>query len=349
MWGAFVLTIFFVVFPIMFGVMIILNLDERYKRISFVYVAGFIGMMGLFYVPCVISTLAEVKFSILVAIYIMVFCIICCVCWRYHRVEVERLFSFDIMRFIMENKIWIVILLVIAYQILRSVFFMPYIYADDKSYIAMINDIIATDRLYRTDAGTGMEIALSEVSHRYVFASYFPFLAMISKCSGVHPLILCKTIFPIICVSLHYMIAYLLAKLLFRDNREKIGIFMLLYVVLCEFFIVSWYTISLRLLVWSWHNKAVMAAVIIPFVFTYGSDVLERCATKWEYIILLLVSLAACSTTMFGAVLTAIMYVMISLSNVIKKRDIKLLLQGIICSTPTILVIICGYVWKTIY
>ena len=187
----------------------------------------------------------------------------------------------------------------------------------------MITDIVDTNAIYtKTWAGQIDPMPLAEVSFKYVFTSYYPFLSSISILSGLHPLILCKTVIPVFYVPIHYLIIWRIGKFVFSDTedekkrREKQSVFMFFYVILIEFGQISYYTLSRRLMIWVWNSKSdCFCLLLIPlFFYTYifltENDESERLLGKtklfYRQMLVAIIALACNSSTLMGLIMSAI-------------------------------------------
>ncbi len=222
-----------------------------------------------------------------------------------------------------KNPYFDIALIIVIYQLVRYVVKQPYIYGDDVTYITMITDYVDTNAIYtKAWAGQLTPTPLSEISYKYVFTSYYPFMGMISMISGLHPLILCKTVIPIIYVPVHYLIIWRIGNYIFGSKedeskrKEELSTFMFFYVLLIEFGQISYYTLSRRLMIWVWNSKSdCFCLLLIPlFFYTYlfltEQDESERLLGKtnlfYRQILIAIIALACNSSTLMGLILSTI-------------------------------------------
>lgn len=315
------LLIIFVVWPLLLGTG--LGLKRNLDR----FIIGFCAEQALFflvYIPAILMSWTSMALTIIGAVVISLAGAIGT--WlRMKRSSDKKEFAAltkpDFSYF--KNPYFDIALIIVIYQLVRYVVKQPYIYGDDVTYITMITDYVDTNAIYtKTWAGQLTPTPLSEISFKYVFTSYYPFMGMISMITGLHPLILCKTVIPVFYVPIHYLIIWRIGKYLFSDteeekkHRDKLSVFMFFYVLLIEFGQISYYTLSRRLMIWVWNSKSdCFCLLLIPlFFYTYlfltEQDESERLLGKtklfYRQLLVAIIALACNSSTLMGLILSAI-------------------------------------------
>ena len=315
------LVLVFVIWPILLGVS--LGLKKNIDR----YIIGFCAVQALFfiiYIPAILMSWSSLALTIVAAIAITILgCIGSGI--RLHKSNNKKEFialtkpnlSF------FKNPYFDIALIIIIYQVVRYVVKQPYIYGDDVTYITMITDFVDTNAIYtKTWAGQIDPTPLSEISYKYVFTSYYPFMGMISILSGLHPLILCKTVIPVFYVPIHYLMIWRIGKYLFGDIQDeqkqkfKLSVFMFFYVLLIEFGQISYYTLSRRLMIWVWNSKSdCFCLLLIPlFFYTYlflteadeSQQILGKTRLLYRQLLIVIMAIACNSATLMGIILSAI-------------------------------------------
>lgn len=173
---------------------------------------------------------------------------------------------------ILKSPFFICALLVIAYEMWTYAVKEPYIYGDDVTYVRLITNFIDTDTIYvKYWAGQAAATPIADIDYKYVFTSYYPFLGMISILTGLHPLVLCKTVIPLIYIPVHYLIVWRIGSYLFGEAKEKRSLFLFFYAVLIEFGQISYYALSRRVTIWIYNSKSdCFCLLLIPlFFYTY--------------------------------------------------------------------------------
>lgn len=314
--------------PMLIGKLVIKN-----ENILEQYLMGFAVCMAIFEVICIPMNLLEIDFLYLCIVYGILIGLLCIISILKSNKKNNNIVS--------KNKVDIIFALavgIIIYQIIRVVICTPAIYGDDIAYITMVNDIKSTNIIHGLDYFNGRNIDVIDVSHKYLFTTYYQLLAVLSKITALHPLILCKTILPIFYMVMSYMVVWLVSGLLFEKKNSR-EIFLFLYAVLIEVGNYSYYTISRRTLVWSWNSKSVLFTILLPFLFYYANKVSGNIKSKDMLELAVLVT-ACCATTLMGAGLSPIMLLSLGFVFAVRNRNYKSFIQMGICSMPAIVILI---------
>lgn len=296
------------------------------------YLIGFSVEMGIFLVLCIPMNLLQIDFDKLclsysiILVWLVVGALIIKKSWRTEK-------SSKKFTFILGLAIGMIL-----YQIIRTLLFMPYIDGDDCAYISMVNDIKSTNVIHGLDYLTGISIPVVNVALKYRLTAYYPFLAYISKISGLHPLILCKTILPIFYMAMGYMTVWLIAKRLFA-NQKREEMFFLIYVVLIEVGNYSYYTISRRMLMWSWNSKSVLFTILLPALFYFSNKFFDEKMKVRSYIILMSIVAACCSATLMGAGMAPLLLLSVALVYAVIQKRFLVLIQALLCCIPAMVIV----------
>ena len=223
----------------------------------------------------------------------------------------------------LKNPFFLGALAIILYELYIYVFKEPWIYGDDVSYIRDITRIVDTNSIYtKYWVGQVDPIPLEEVSFKALFTSYYPFLAMISMLTGLHPLILCKTVIPVFYLPIHYLITWRIGMFLFGDEKdgakliEKKSMFMFFYAILIEFGHISYYTMSRRVTIWIYNSKSDCFTIMLPALFIYTfifltekaetDNILTDTGLIYRQFLIFIMALASISATTMGLIMSPI-------------------------------------------
>lgn len=315
------LLLVFVVWPLLLGAG--LGLKRNIDR----YIIGFCATQALFfliYIPAILMSWSSMTLTIVGAVVITLVGAIGAGLRLYRSKDKKDFMAVtkpDLSFF--KNPYFDIALIICIYQVIRYIVKQPYIYGDDVTYITMITDFVDTNAIYtKTWAGQIDPTPLSEISFKYVFTSYYPFMGMISILTGLHPLILCKTVIPIFYVPIHYLIIWRIGKYLFggkedeKDCKSKLSVFMFFYVLLIEFGQISYYTMSRRLMIWVWNSKSdCFCLLLVPlFFYTYlllteqeeSEKILGKTKLFYRQLLIAIIALACNSSTLMGLIMSAI-------------------------------------------
>lgn len=169
---------------------------------------------------------------------------------------------------------------------------------DDAAYVTFASDTIRFNAIQTIDPYTG--IAKSFNAYRALQGwLYFP--AFLSVISDVPVTAMERTVLETFDILLAYAVYTYMASVLF-EKKDNGLIFLILLSVIHIFGWYSQYSVTFRLLGPNYQGKAVLAVSLFPLLFTLLIQMLEQEYSRKARLLLLLLSAAATSLTMFGAV-----------------------------------------------
>ncbi len=150
-------------------------------------------------------------------------------------------------------------LIVVGLQVYRVVYYQPAQYRDDKTYISLVNDIVATGNM------------ATITSYKYVINMWYSFEAFLSWISGIHPLIICKTTLSFFVEIWYALIIWLLGSTLFHGNKKKQALFLMFCGLIGESFRYFNATYMIQY-VWPTWGKNITAMIVVPLYLYYVLD-----------------------------------------------------------------------------
>lgn len=276
----------------------------RTEGLCAVYLVGLIAMLGFFELLCVPMAFLKGSLSTLTWIYggaLVVVCLYAVVSGRKElRIRWNRTKQ-DLKG--MVSIAFFLALALIAFQTFVSVYYTTYAGLDDAGYIVYSLDAVSTDQIYGCSPYTG-NTAFNE--YKMLFTSWCIFISFLSRISGVHVAAVAHTVLPFILVPVAYGTLYLLGKRMSRGRLKSAAFFSLFINIIMIFSGYSFYSMTLRLNVCIWHGKAILAVIILPFLFYFLSMQKEF---GWiEYGFLILIFLAGNSMSLMASGLILVMF-----------------------------------------
>ena len=209
-----------------------------------------------------------------------------------------------------DEKIYFFIFIVLfAIQVYYVTFFQigPMSY-DDAAYVVQSESAIEDNGMYLTNEYTGESVDLRA---KRVFNSYPIFVAYLSYMSDVPVVIMAHTILAVYFLFLAYFIYYYFSKQLF-SNQVNRYIFLVFLSLSNIYGYYSPYSFSFRLLGPIWQGKSIAMALILPFAFAYLLQLLNEEYDKRNVLLILILGLASCATTLMGAIMLVAIFVGVS-------------------------------------
>lgn len=169
---------------------------------------------------------------------------------------------------------------------------------DDAAYVTYAADTLRSNAIQTVNPYTG--IALTFNVHR-AMQGWIYYSAFLSKVSSVSIAAMERTILETYDIALAYAVYIYMASVLFfrKDNGL---IFLIILSFLMIFGLYSQYSVTFRLLGPNYHGKAILAVSFFPLLFVLLIQTLNKTYNRKTGCLLLLLSVAATSLTMFGAV-----------------------------------------------
>ena len=243
-------------------------------------------------------------------------------------------FKFSIKKFLKENYIQIIVLILILFQ---SVYLSTHMHedADDSYYVAQGETSVYTNSLYRYSALTGKYNEDKEI--QYMLGPFPIFYAVLSKLSHVEATIIAHSVVPLVFIPICYMVYFLVADKLFNNDKKKAWMFLLF---LCLLSIFGNYTIrnnSTFMLFRIWQGKAMLANFIVPLLWYLWFLAVECDFRLINYLLFLLCLFAGLYTTTMSTMICSILLGGLAFIDFLRKRDIKKFIKICSCIIPLVL------------
>lgn len=204
---------------------------------------------------------------------------------------------------------------------------------DDAYYVSISTLAEHSGRMYEhlpyTGGGTGLDM-------RHALAPMPIWVAYMAGISGMRTVTTAQVALPVVLIMMSYAIYYLLGRRLFPEGRRKQPLFLLLLQLLVLFGGYSTYSAENFLLVRTAQGKAVMANIVIPFLFFVFLLLLEQLQAEdrtnpkaWLMAGVTMIAGCLCSTQ--GTLLTCMLLGIVGLCMVVCYRRWRLLLPLIGC------------------
>lgn len=234
--------------------------------------------------------------------------------------------------------LWCCVAVLLVLQLAVAALF-AYEEGDDAYYVAI--SVITNDaetmyiKFPYTGGATGIDL-------RHGLAPFPVWVTYLARLTGMHPATVAQIALPMALIVMSYSLYYLLAKRLFSD-RKKIALFMLLVEVLVLFGGYSLQSVENFLLVRTGQGKAVLANIIIPFLFLLFLGILEelqhgKVVGPWRWLMMAAAMIAGCLCSTEGALLLCSLLGAVGLCILVCYRRFKLLLPMAGCCIVPVIV-----------
>ena len=209
-----------------------------------------------------------------------------------------------------EQKIFLLyvfVVLIVGMELIIY-FFGMHIDQDDSRFVT--NSVIAWNRdtmlLANPQTGAIWDRPYGEAVKDAV-APWSIFIAMLSRLLFIHPTIVTHTVLPGFLLVMCYFAYSLLIGEMLRERKRDIIICMLLFCVFLLFGRLSIYTGATFILTRIWQGKAVVVAVMLPYILFWLMKLYDDCLNLKRYVVLMLIHIAGCLLSGMGITLCAIL------------------------------------------
>lgn len=199
---------------------------------------------------------------------------------------------------------------------------------DDAFYVAVSTITDFSDTMYEILPYTGGTTGLDA---RHGLAPFPIWVALLARFSGLHAATVAQIVLPIVLIVMAYVVYYMIGRRLFVKSIRRLPLFMLFLQVLILYGGYSLYTAENFLLVRTAQGKAVLAGIVIPFIFLLLFILVENLQQNQElatvfWILMVLTLATGCLCSTQGALLTCVLLASGGICVVIGYRKWKLLL-----------------------
>lgn len=325
---------------------------------------GFATQLAVFNILCIPMNITGADFRILCGAFIAFFVVVIvwnvyCFALRVRKAgglpDIKDATS-DWIRTFRRDFHWMLIpaFVFIVFQLLRMVYLQPVDYGDDEVYLTMVNDIGNTNIIHGLDVNNGLELPLSDISYKYIFTSYFPYLAFWSKIFHFHPLLLCKSFMPLFFGILAYGVFWLMADLFFPGDGRRKGTFMFLVALMVEYGNKMNHGFARRMLLWTWNSKSVLYTILLPLLLYLCMKYMggigrngEGKGMTWKATVILSMTLLANgAATLMGVGFSTIAFGLSGLVWAIQKKDRKIFLRMMVAAIPTVTILLLTVLYQ---
>ncbi len=207
--------------------------------------------------------------------------------------------------------------------------------ADAAYYVGSVTTNLATDSISSFDPYTGK--ALDFFNIRYVFSMYPTANAVLCRLTGLHPLVVTKTILCMMTVVLSYLVYAEIGKRLLEEKNA-------VWILLCFISIVNlnFHTIFSNasfLLTRGYEGKAVLCNVILPFLFYLGLCMYQEKHGKRVWLLFVMTSVAAIDLTMSSMMTVPVAMSAVILPNIFRKKSWGQIVLYLLAVLPCMLVL----------
>lgn len=207
---------------------------------------------------------------------------------------------------------------------------------DAAYYVANVSANVATDTINIYEPFTG---ALQEEFYvRYLFGLYPVHNSVVCQLTGIHPLLLTKTVMSVFTVIMSYLVYAKIGEQLFEKDEKKVWR-LLVFFAIAQFFFHTVYSGSTFLFTRGYEGKAILANVVIPFILYLGLCLFGRIDDKKSWFMLFCTGIAGVNISMSGMSILPVAISAVALLAIFVHRAWRYLKYYILCILPSVAVL----------
>lgn len=257
--------------PFLIGLLWTQKWIEYEKSAAMAMVCGFLTMLAVFELLAVPMIILKVSFSYLVGCWKIIIWVsaVASLIINMKRLPLlmRTIFSKLKMHTMELNLLWIAVILLIIFQTYMLVGHMR-TDTDDARFVAEAMEAYELDTMLQYHPITGEFLGEPIGEMKKDIASPFPiFMALAGSLFKLPPAIAVHVFFPLWFIPLAYVFYYLIGRYLLPNDEKYIALFMFFLCLLHCFAYESIYAAGYNLLSIIWQGRAVLATMIIPFVW----------------------------------------------------------------------------------
>lgn len=334
-----ILSLLLIVAPIVVGTFFT-GVDNSVAKLPFRWISGQILLWAGFQLICVPFVLTGSRFTQVVS-WFNSFTIVMVVMAVIYYFAGKRKEGPNLQLAERKDKIYYVVwgisLILLAVQLLCAVF-LAYEEGDDAFYVAISTTTESSDYMYKTLPYTGQS---TELDVRHGLAPFPIWVAYLARMSGMPPVTVAQIALPLVLIVMSYALYYCVGKVILAGKLKSLPLFMVIVEVMILYGGYTTYSAENFLLVRSAQGKAVLAAIVIPFLFMMMYILVERLQKEEKinirfWVLLVLVQTAGCLCSTLGSVLTCMLVAIVGLCVLVCYKKWKMLIPMAVSCIPPV-------------
>lgn len=161
------------------------------------------------------------------------------------------------------------------------------------------------------------------------------------KLAGIAPAVMSHKYLPFFLILLCYAVYTLLGMHLFKDNREKVSIFLIFASALNIYGYFSTHTTSAVMLLRIWQGKALVGAMLVPVTFYIMFEIMSRNGERVWYFMAAAASAAAALASGSGITIIPVVIGMCGLAELLHTKKIGRCVRIFCTAIPSVIYLLC--------
>ncbi|MEG0251926.1 MAG: DUF6077 domain-containing protein [Christensenellaceae bacterium] len=324
---------FLIIIPFLLGSLFTHFSEKSKNSIALSFLFGFVAMLSIYELLALPMTFLKLPLQTLTISWACVVVGLCIVSACLTHKDFSK--TWNHLKSNLKALPWLAIL-VIVLVILQAAVLTLFMHTDDDDafYVGTAATALQTNTIYEFNPYTGE--LLPYIEPNYILSLFPVFCAVLSSLTGVHVAIFMHTILPAVLIPLSYFVYYEIGKELFHKDKQKTFLFLFFVCIVNIFGYVSIYTASTFLLFRIWQGKAILASILLPFIFLLSMRTMLHKAARADWIFLFLTMIASATVSSMGIFLAPLLLGILAIVFSIAKKSWRSFLYSLLCCTPNI-------------
>lgn len=325
--------LWFLIIPEIIGLGILCFSRKENKNMMFALVLGYMFSFMIFEILAIPMTFLKCRFTTLAYMWIFFMIMLTLIFALLIKRNIKEIIKYNLGK-LKKLPILFTILVLLLVEVQAFVGF-EYMHEDydDSNFLAKATIARDTNTLYKYD-DIGREY--ESVPTRQVFSPFPFYTATISLVMDIHPAIIAHTVFPIIFIPLAYIVYAMIGDVLFKENKRQTLIFLIILSLIYIWGAYSVHTNFVFLLYRVWQGKAILANIVIPFIWLLFIKYINKDEKIFYWFVLLVTLWGADLVSSMALSLGTITASLLAIIFGIKDKKPSYLFKTAICFIPSI-------------
>ncbi len=327
----------FVVIPVWIGVIWVnfLRIKDRAEAFFMAWITGIVTMFAVGQIVLVPLIAAEATLTLAVSVIKMLYTLLAVISFylllehifgcslEAEKKQARRMNAADEKKSVFTAVFGVAAAVLIFLQAFVPAYY-QHIDDDDSRFVAEEVSAVVHDTMLKDDPISDRFMYWDMGETRKDLASpWTMYVAACCRIVNLAPAVFSHTLFPFFMIPICYAVFFLIGCILFRDDREKVFLFLIFLSVLLIWDYTSTHTSGSMLLLRIWQGKALVAGFFIPVLLLLFYRILQQRESVREMALLPVVSFAGSLVSGIGIVIVPILLAIYGLVDFIYYRNLK--------------------------
>lgn len=327
----------------------ILPVENYLKKILLSWVSGFLTMMAVSQIVLVPLVLRRKSFNLYLKLWIAITIVLLVVATAFiikkkrQKIKCEQKEKWN-----MYQSLYLAAALFLIF--VQAFIAAAFQHTDDDDSRFVVEQVIAVEQgsMYMQDLVTGANVYwnMGEMK-KDLISPWTMMVALLSKLSGIAPASMSHIYLPLFLIPMCYAVYTLLAMHIFKNDKERVCIFLIFVSALNIFGYSSTHTTSAVMLLRIWQGKAMVGAWLLPVILYLMFEIMSNSSQKQWYFLATTSVFATSLASGTGLVSVPILIGICGIVGMIYTRKVATGVKIWCTAIPAVIYLLCYlFVWQ---